>query len=92
MLVTACQFHQHFLSAFFCTNVVLADFSSYMYVEKAAETTFVRKMWAFYVDEIDGRRQFCQHFLRAFFVRTSFLCLEFGFEQTFVKKNTHVKR
>ncbi len=32
------------------------------------------------------RVQFHQRFLRAFFVQTSFLCLEFGFEQTFVWK------
>jgi len=37
-------------------------------------------------DEEFGRCQFCQRFLRAFFVRTSFLCLEFGFEQTFARK------
>ncbi len=33
----------------FRTNVVSADFSSYVYLEKAAETTFVQKMRAFYV-------------------------------------------
>ncbi len=27
-----------------CTNVVLADFSSYMYIEKAAEKMFIRKI------------------------------------------------
>jgi len=29
-----CQFHQHFYIQIFRTNVVLAVFSSYMYVEK----------------------------------------------------------
>jgi hypothetical protein len=52
----------------FRTNVVLADFSSYVYLEKAAETTFVQKMRAFYVDEIDGRSQFHQHLMRKFFL------------------------
>ncbi len=32
------------------------------------------------------RCQFHQHFLCAFFVQKYFLCLEFGFEQTFVQK------
>jgi len=32
------------------------------------------------------RCQFHQHFTRKFFVRTSFLCLEFGFKWTFVRK------
>jgi len=39
----------------FCTNVVLAAFSSYMYVVKAAETTFVWKIRTFDIDEIDHR-------------------------------------
>jgi len=38
----------------FRSNVVLAVFSSYMYIEKAAKMTFVRKMRAYNVDEIDG--------------------------------------
>jgi len=37
----------------FCTNNVLAVFSSYMYIAKAAKTTFVRKICMFNVDEID---------------------------------------
>ncbi len=41
----------------FCMNVVSAAFSSYMYVDKAAETTFVRKMRAYNIGEIDGRVQ-----------------------------------
>jgi hypothetical protein len=36
------------------------------------------------------RSQFHQRFLHTFFVQKSFLCLEFGFEQTFVQK-THAK-
>jgi len=38
----------------FRTNVVLAAFSSYMYIEKAAQTKFVQKNCAFNFDEIDG--------------------------------------
>jgi hypothetical protein len=38
----------------FRTNVILAAFSSYMYIVKAAETTFVQKIRTFNVDEIDG--------------------------------------
>jgi len=30
--------------------------------------------------------QFHQHFSRTFFVHKTFLCLEFGFERTFVQK------
>ncbi len=36
-------------------NVISVSFSSYIYVEKAAEMTFVLKMRAYNVDEIDGR-------------------------------------
>ncbi len=32
------------------------------------------------------RCQFHQRFTHTFFIQTSFLCLEFGFEQTFVRK------
>ncbi len=34
-----CQFHQHFCVRIFRMNVILAAFSSYMYVEKAAKMT-----------------------------------------------------
>ncbi len=37
----------------FCTNVVSAAFPSYMYVEKAAEMMFIRKMLAYNAYEID---------------------------------------
>ncbi len=37
----------------FCSKVILAVFSSYMYVEKAAKMTYVWKMRAQKVDEID---------------------------------------
>jgi len=33
-----------------------------------------------------ARSQFHQHFTREFFIQTSFLRLEFGFQQTFVHK------
>jgi hypothetical protein len=36
-------------------RVILVAFSSYMYVEKVAKTTFVRKKRAKNVDEIDSR-------------------------------------
>ncbi len=37
-------------------------FSSYMYVVKAAETTFVQKIHTFNVDKIDYRAQFYKTF------------------------------
>ncbi len=43
------------IRANFCTNVVSAAFSSYMYVVKAAKKTFVQKNCTFNVDEIDYR-------------------------------------
>jgi len=45
--------------------------------------TFLQKNFAFNVDEIDTWRQFHQHFTRAFF---AFVCFEFGFERTLVRK------
>jgi hypothetical protein len=39
-----CQFHQHFTGVFFVRKSFLQLFSSYMYVVKAAETTFVQKI------------------------------------------------
>ncbi len=39
----------------FCTNIILAAFSSYMYLEKAAEKSFVQKNCTLNVDEIDER-------------------------------------
>jgi len=43
------------------------DFSSYVYVQLAAETTFVQKTRVFCIDEIDGRCQFHQHSMSSFF-------------------------
>jgi len=48
------QFHQHCYTQFFCTNVVSAAFTTYMQIEKAPKTTFVRKIQTFNVDEIDS--------------------------------------
>ncbi len=39
----------------FCTNMFWQLLSSYMYVAKAAKTTFVRKICTFNIDEIDNR-------------------------------------
>ncbi len=39
--VSCSQFHQHFMYNFFVQMLFWQLFSSYMYVEKAAETTFV---------------------------------------------------
>ncbi len=47
---------------------------------------FLQKLCAFYIDEIDYNSKFHQHFLCAFFVQKSFLCLKFGFERTFIQK------
>ncbi len=41
-------------------NIVSAAFSSYMYVVKAAETTFAQKICTFNVDEIDVRPSACK--------------------------------
>jgi len=49
------QFHQCFLRIFLYKRRFGSFFSSYVYVEKAAKTTFVRKICTFNVDEIDGR-------------------------------------
>ncbi len=40
----------------FHTNIVLAVFSSYMYIVKAVEMMFVCKTRAYNVDEIDSRK------------------------------------
>jgi len=47
----------------FSTNVC---FSSFYYVRITRKMTFVRKTRAFYVDEIDTRCQFHQHFTSTF--------------------------
>ncbi len=47
------QFHQHFTHKFFVQMLFQQLFSSYMYVVKAAKTTFVRKICVYNVDEID---------------------------------------
>ena len=41
MLMTFRQFHQHYMCTFFIQTLFRQLFSSYMYIEKAAETTFV---------------------------------------------------
>ncbi len=57
-----CPFHQRFFARIFRLYVDLAVFFklhvSYMYVEKAAKTTFVRKKRVKNFDEIDDRQQF----------------------------------
>jgi len=51
------SFHGSISSTFYVqivhTNVISAAFSSYMYIVKAAKTTFIRKICTFNVDEID---------------------------------------
>jgi len=68
-----CQFHQQWTYKFFVQTLFWQLFSSYMYIVKDAEMTFVQKFWTFNIDEIDTSRQFHQHFLCAFFVIMSFL-------------------
>ncbi len=51
--VTWCQFHQHYMCQFFVQTLFWQLFSSYMYVVKAAKTTFIQKTRAYKVDEID---------------------------------------
>jgi len=51
-----CPFHQRFTCKFFLYKWYFSSFfSSYMYIVKATETTFVQKTRAYNVDEIDGR-------------------------------------
>ncbi len=38
------QFHQHFTYEFFVRMLFWQLFSSYMYIEKAAKTTFIQKI------------------------------------------------
>jgi len=45
MRPTSSQFHQHFTYEFFVRTLFRQLFSSYMYVEKAAATSFVQKNW-----------------------------------------------
>ncbi len=52
-----CQFHQRFMHKFFVRKSFRQLFSSYMYVEKAAETMLVRKICMYKVDEIDTNVQ-----------------------------------
>ncbi len=47
------QFHQHFMYEFFVQTLYWQLFSSYMYIEKAAELTFVQKICTENIDEID---------------------------------------
>jgi len=61
---TRSQFHQHFYVRIFRPNGISAAFSSYIL---ALAKKFVRKMRMFNVDEIDGRSQFHQHFMCAYF-------------------------
>jgi len=58
-----CQFHQHFYVPIFCTNVVSADFSSYV---SALAPKFCTENARVNVDEIESRCQFHQYFTRAF--------------------------
>jgi len=50
-----CQFHQCFTRKFFIRTLFRLLFSSYMYIVKAARSTFVQKTRAYDVDEIDVR-------------------------------------
>jgi len=51
----------------FCTNIIWAAFSSYMYVVKAAKTTFVQKSCTFNIDEIDTWQMSNMHRLKKIF-------------------------
>jgi len=48
-----CQFHQCYTRKFFIRTLFQQLFSSYVYIVKAARTTFVQKICTFNVDEID---------------------------------------
>jgi len=47
------QFHQRYMREFFIHTLFQQLFSTYMYVVKAAETTFVQKIFTFNVDKFD---------------------------------------
>jgi len=64
-----CQFDQCFTLAFFVQKFVQSQTLS-------REKTFVRKICAFNVDEIDHRSQIRQHFICSFF-QTKVLCAAF---------------
>jgi len=44
IFLSSSQFHQHFLYKFFVQTLFWQLFSSYMYIEKAVETTFIRNI------------------------------------------------
>jgi len=67
-----CQFHQHFLHAFFVQKYFLC-------LEFGFEQTFVQKMRAKNVDEIDDRFQFHLNFTCAFSVQKQISLVTFGF-------------
>jgi len=71
------------MRAFFVQMSFWQLFSSYMYVVKASETTFVRKICTFNVDEIDIWCQYHQHFFKQTLSINSFNSL--------VKKETGIK-
>ncbi len=52
-VLASSQFHQHFTYEKFVRALFRQLFSSYMCVEKAAKTMFVRKICTWNVDEID---------------------------------------
>jgi len=65
---TRSQFHQCYKREFFVRTLFRQLFSGYMYVVKAAKTTFVWKTCVYTTDEIGCRNQFHQHFTHNFFV------------------------
>ncbi len=50
-----CQFHQLYTCTFCVQTLFWQLFSSYMYIEKSAKMTYVRKICTLNVDEIDSR-------------------------------------
>ncbi len=54
-LYTRGQFHKHFTHEYFVLTLCWQLFSCYMYIERAAETTFVQKICKYNIDEIDTR-------------------------------------
>ncbi len=63
------QFHQHFTYKVFVRISFWQLFCSYMYVVKAAKTTFVRKNRMFNVDEIDTWKKKQEHWITSIYLQ-----------------------
>jgi len=76
----------------FLTNIILAAFFGYMYVEKAAKMTFLQKTRTYNIDEIDPWCQFHKLYVRIFHMNVisaaffSYMYVEKAAKTTFLQK------